>query len=517
MSGTRISDMSTITSLASGVVVPVVSGGLNYKFDLGTAMTAVGVTPQRFGAVGDGVTDDAVALQAWLNVGGILYLPPGHYYCSARLEVTKHVYITGAGYGFDARKLTYGEMPGSRIRFGAGGGIIFYTQTKEANETLVNANTAAYFTQEGTFEASMVGVGLIGPGGKSLTAPAGVEIRSKVALRDVTIVLFPGNGLDVNAGGADGNTDPDADYGNASGSTFSRLYIYLNGLNGVYIRARDANALEFTSCIFQRNGAWGVLDLGAFGNTYVNCEWATNNENFADASSGGAYRASATSTIGSIKSTSTVAPHSFIACYIEPGQGGQASLTSICSVIGGQLAAPGVHPAQGANSAFLLYGGLAAGAPLRHSNTVGTVGVSAYLGSVESQVAWKFGSSDDNSTEDGFKLTYKFTGDTGWWTLQHANSGSRQLVQYPNALATPRAYAPSFPNGIYIGANGNGGRLCPEAAAMPATGSYRINDFVPNSAPAISGGKVLRGWIRLTTGSAHVLNTDWAAQYVSTT
>lgn len=52
-------------------------------------------------------------------------------------------------------------------------------------------------------------------------------------------------------------------------------------------------------------------------------------------------------------------------------------------------------------------------------------------------------------------------------------------------------------------------------AAQPTTGSYTIGDFVFNTAPSIASGKVLIGWSRLTTGSGHVLNTDWAACYAT--
>jgi hypothetical protein len=41
------------------------------------------VTPEEFGAVGDGVTDDSVALQEWLDEGGSLYMP-GKTYASSK-------------------------------------------------------------------------------------------------------------------------------------------------------------------------------------------------------------------------------------------------------------------------------------------------------------------------------------------------------------------------------------------------------------------------------------------------
>ena len=54
-------------------------------------------------------------------------------------------------------------------------------------------------------------------------------------------------------------------------------------------------------------------------------------------------------------------------------------------------------------------------------------------------------------------------------------------------------------------------------SAMPTTGSYSKGQFVWNTEPAIDGSNmVLLGWSRLTTGSAHVLNTDWAPCYTST-
>lgn len=53
-----------------------------------------------------------------------------------------------------------------------------------------------------------------------------------------------------------------------------------------------------------------------------------------------------------------------------------------------------------------------------------------------------------------------------------------------------------------------------ESTAMPTTGYFFKGQFVENSNPTISAGKVLIGWRRLTTGNAHVLNTDWAGAFV---
>jgi hypothetical protein len=71
------------------------------------ALLQIELTPQMFGAVGNGVADDTVALQAWvaacetnsLNGGGYLgYLPAGTYKRTATINFTKRfVSIRGAG------------------------------------------------------------------------------------------------------------------------------------------------------------------------------------------------------------------------------------------------------------------------------------------------------------------------------------------------------------------------------------------------------------------------------------
>ena len=48
-------------------------------------------------------------------------------------------------------------------------------------------------------------------------------------------------------------------------------------------------------------------------------------------------------------------------------------------------------------------------------------------------------------------------------------------------------------------------------SAMPASGSFIQGDYVTNIAPTIVSNSVVVGWLRITAGSNHVLNTDWVA------
>ncbi|MER9622684.1 right-handed parallel beta-helix repeat-containing protein [Mesorhizobium sp. M0222] len=50
------------------------------------------------------------------------------------------------------------------------------------------------------------------------------------------------------------------------------------------------------------------------------------------------------------------------------------------------------------------------------------------------------------------------------------------------------------------------------SAAMPAAGYYVAGAFVRNNSAAGAG---IAGWLRLTNGNAHVLNTDWAVVYAA--
>ncbi len=60
----------------------------------------------------------------------------------------------------------------------------------------------------------------------------------------------------------------------------------------------------------------------------------------------------------------------------------------------------------------------------------------------------------------------------------------------------------------------DGGDLL-SASAMPSSGYFRAGHFVENTALSISSGSLLRGWLRLTNGNAHVEGTDWAPIYNS--
>lgn len=52
--------------------------------------------------------------------------------------------------------------------------------------------------------------------------------------------------------------------------------------------------------------------------------------------------------------------------------------------------------------------------------------------------------------------------------------------------------------------------------AMPSTGAWTKGAFIKNSAPTLSGGITVQGWLRLTSGTGNVAGTDWVAVFTGT-
>ena len=52
--------------------------------------------------------------------------------------------------------------------------------------------------------------------------------------------------------------------------------------------------------------------------------------------------------------------------------------------------------------------------------------------------------------------------------------------------------------------------------SIPTTGTFAKGDFVRKSAPSVTGSGIVVGWLRITDGSSHTLNTDWVECVIPT-
>lgn len=98
----KLSEYAIATNL-SGASVPIIQGGANKLADAGLFVSASGLTSvKEYGAVGDGMTDDAAAIQAAIDAvalfGGTVYFPAGTYIIGTTLTLKSKVILKGEHY-----------------------------------------------------------------------------------------------------------------------------------------------------------------------------------------------------------------------------------------------------------------------------------------------------------------------------------------------------------------------------------------------------------------------------------
>ena len=118
-----VGDVETVTStmIASGTIIDAdvnISGAINAtKLNFlqagasGVARTVDSklkdmVSVKDFGAVGDGVANDTVAIQAAIDASNYVYFPEGYYKITASLNISKNITLLGSGPTFDGTRIT---------------------------------------------------------------------------------------------------------------------------------------------------------------------------------------------------------------------------------------------------------------------------------------------------------------------------------------------------------------------------------------------------------------------------
>jgi hypothetical protein len=452
------------------------------------------------GAVGDGTTDNLAAIGqvrdylAKLNVsGGTIFVPAGRFRVSAKLVFKKQIRLLGEGntqnpgivagtsYGFPSL------YKGSILYFDAGvGGLDFLTHTDEEAMLTVQADIATnginsqYYEFQQAYRSVVRDLFVLSASngsGSFVDDANGIQFRTTIHMQNVWVQGFRGHGV-RSEGTMDGAGGEGAMWGATNQSVLIDCKMSDNIGDGFHNDGRDANVILLLSCDSSHNQEWGYNDEGFLGNTYVNCHATNNGRNTA-------------TTAGSFRANGAVAAHSFIGCYIEDS-GSSTSKTELgdgCVVIGGIMSSAVFHPAT--STALVMNAAGAHRGTLSGFNDIGASGsnpptVRATIGRDPSRsqgTAFSFGSSDDSGGMDGYRLKYGGSA-AKTWNFEYANAGTATTpIQLPvggSNWRTSTLYAPSFPQGIILGANGAGPRVH-YGTATPASGNWRQGDLVLNA------------------------------------
>lgn len=231
------------------------------------------VTPQQFGAVGDGVTDDSAAFLAaiaylksisqipyvgWIARGAPrLFIPLGIYNLgTTTLDIDFTVIIEGEGtlVGYGSRLKWTGDCTGIRIQA---------YNTNGASGAVGSGTTGSYTV--------IKSLGLFGPyedttdfTGNTEGEFHGIHARSNYIIEDCHIEGFAGDGLHVlTSSGAGG-----AEEGNSNCSFVNRLAVK-SVRNGAFIDGADGNAGTFIGIIGTYCRQHTVWDSSFLGNTHI--------------------------------------------------------------------------------------------------------------------------------------------------------------------------------------------------------------------------------------------------------
>jgi len=436
-----------------------------------------------FGAKGDKVTDDAPAIMsaATLFTGKAvtLYFPShvgvGKYRCASQLVFRSNVHLLGDGWSQNPGQVgstTYSFpdfLYGSILYCDTGvAGPLFRTYSD--SDTLAGATFQNWNSTYSRIDDLMILSA--NNGAAALTGNHGIDSRVVLFGNRVLVRGFGDVGVRIEASTA-GTTNK---LGNANDSLLIGVISAGNKGDGFYIAGSDANVIKLASCQSLSNGGWGYNDDGLIGNTYDTCL----NEGNAT---------------GSFRTSSAGATHTYINCENE---GGLTSFAGPVNVIGGTLGQGASHP-QG-SPAWVMNGGLAVRAGLRHLNTAGTTTIGSQIGDKQADMAaFGFGIQDISGYRE-WAWQYAPRGPADSWGLRFGNAAGDVPMMVPDGInRTGRTFAIEFPRGICIGDQlGNQDKLQITGVSAPSAGTWVQGDIVWNRAPT-AGGTV--GWVCTTGGT----------------
>jgi hypothetical protein len=473
-----------------------------------------------FGAMGDDVADDAAALQRALDYGVHTSVPvfidEGTYRFGTPLTVDFTTYVNrpftlrGAGWGWDT--------PGGVLTAGRGS-ILRYVGDPADHAWVMN--NAAYESTSQNGRVVFVDFALLGDGERVAGGDGfNCTVMNNTIFDNLFVGHFRGAGMKMNRcysteireGMVTNNYKGGIDYTDAGNAV--RLYRVRCFGNGMDVSTSENFGLRFTGeggpsnapiidqCDLSYNGL--VLFRTAEDNSLTSIVVASgvgtattkNNHGLSTGDYIAVNGATTTSTLNTLFAKQITVTGAKTFTYDAAGMtGGTYNLGSD----------PFLRIGTAGNCLFMtgVYGPQITGLTIETPQS----GAAIYVG----------GGVEGYSFEGGFILSGQMIFDS--------NTGEGQIdnivLQGPEAVLyafeeTDRAKIDlgrgiSLVSGASI-SKGSFYRLEGQwfGGHIPASGNWRVGDFVSNSTPTPEDGRIICGWLRLTAGSGQVTNIDWA-------
>ena len=454
------SDLVSYTLGATGSVLTTVQAKLRES-----------VSVKDFGAVGDGVTDDYLAIRAAIDslpaYGGSVLFPTtpsgGVYRLSQTLIINRPVVLSGDI--ITASPFLF--YTGTVLKFDAGiTGIIFNSYDSPGGDLAYGAN---YCVVENLGVASAS----LGAGGGAFD---GLYIRAPgIVLNNVWTWHFPRDGIHIQADTVDGHS-------NANLWQATNISTQFNGGNGFYVEGNNANAGLGQRINSSNNGGWGIYDAGQLGDTYIACHVDSN-------------------VLGPYKTITANGSHVFLGCYWEPF-GPKSDLVTPSIMIGGL--ASSVGGVEESSTGLVINAAGATNAPITYLNYRNAETIGSSVGKPDTTMAaFTFGANSESVNLNSWKLIFDTTYNV--WALEYANSALFTPIRYPNsasALYTNKgSTGPVMQNGyavMNVGDAVSSAKVRLLNSAAPVTGTFEQGDIVYNNAPTAGG---FIGWVCVTGGT----------------
>lgn len=404
---------------------------------------------ERFGAVGDGKTDDSAAFAralATIAPGGLLELSAGRSYRLTRSLVFQRPLVIAGGAKENTRLLfddgAYAMLGGLRAA------LIFPHEASGMGGTSRRTRLSG-FTIEWT--------------GRRDAGVNGILAAAPVYCHEVDVSAFPLDGFHIEA-------STPLIRGNANGCSFINCAALSNGRNGFAFQGDDANACILVGTRAFDNGGAGFLDASLLGNTYVAGEVDGNRR-------------------GGFISDKTLPNRSvYLGCYAEPNQ--QYDLNSRNMLIAPLGACNGNIPvtmrALPSGELFVSSAQVFAASEEAAAATAKQKGGSLRIGS----------SGVDLTQTDGHRVRLAQVLSTDYVDLLN---GDIPVLRLPAHAVTGNIapMRPWLPQGAAIGESGRSG-IVGAGVAPPSTGTFQAGALWLNDAPNAGG---FAGWICIASGT----------------